>query len=140
MSVTSKEGLLSGEYAWQRYPTVYAKSVNLSRKLKDEYDAVLSKYDLLIMPTTITPSNLLPLVDASPLVHTDAAKGKLENTSAFNASGHPALAMPIGFVPAQEDSNIRLPTSMQIVGRYWDEATILRAAYAWEQSVNWKEF
>jgi amidase len=140
MSVTSKEGLLSGEYAWQRYPTVYAKAVNLSRKLKDEYDAVLSKFDLLIMPTTITPSSPLPLVDAPPLVHTDASKGKLENTSAFNASGHPALAMPIGFVPAQEDFSIRLPASMQIVGRYWDEATILRAAYAWEQSVNWKEF
>jgi amidase len=139
MSVVSKEGLISGEYAWQRYPTVYAKAVNLSRRLKDEYDAVLSKFDLLIMPTTITPSRPLPPVDAPPSVHIDASKGKLENTSAFNASGHPALAMPIGFVPAQEDPKIRLPASMQIVGKYWDEATILRAAYAWEQSVNWKE-
>jgi amidase len=140
MSVVSKEGLLCGEYAWQHYPTVYAKAVNLSRKLKDEYDSVLSKYDLLIMPTTITPSNPLPRLDASPLVHIDASKGKLENSSPFNASGHPALAMPIGFVPASEDSSIRLPASMQIVGKYWDEATILRAAYAWENCVNWKEF
>lgn len=136
----SKEGLLSGEYAWQRYPNVYGKSVNLARKLKDEYDSVLAKYDLLVMPTTITPSNPLPLVEASPLTHIDASKGKLENTSAFNASGHPALAMPIAFVPAPEDPKVRLPASMQIVGKYWDEATILRAAYAWERAANWKGF
>ena len=136
----SKEGLLSGEYAWQRHPTLYAKSVNLARKLQNEYDAALDKYDLLVMPTTITASNALPALDATPLTHIDASKGKLENTSAFNASGHPALAMPIAFVPAVEDTSIRLPASMQIVGKYWDEVTILKAAYAWERAVKWQDF
>lgn len=140
MSVMTKEGLLSGEYAWEHHPLIYAKSANLVRKLTDEYDAVLAKYDLLVMPTTITPSNPLPPVDGSPLQHIDAAKGKLENTSAFNASGHPALAMPIGFVPAAEDPNVKLPASMQIVGKYWDELTILKAAYAWERAAKWQDF
>ncbi|KAF2101551.1 putative amidase [Rhizodiscina lignyota] len=141
MSVMTKEGLLSGEYAWQRYPTVYAKSVNLCRKLKEEYDAALAKYDLLVMPTTITASSPLPPVTGSPLVHIDASKGKLENTCSFNATGHPCLSMPIGLVPAPEDASIKLPASMQIVGKYWDEPKIFQAAYAWEQSVGkWQNF
>jgi amidase len=138
----SKEGLLSGEYAWQRYPTVYAKSVNLARQLKDTYDATLEKYDVLIMPTTITPANKLPPVKSSPLVHIDAAKGKLENTSAFNASGHPALAMPIGFVEKIDEETrgkVRLPVSCQIVGKWWDEAKVLKVGYAWEGARDWKE-
>lgn len=141
MSVMIKEALISGEYAWKRYSTLYPKVVNLMRKLRDEYDKALEQYDVLVMPTTITESNKLPSTDASPLEHMDASKGKLENTSPFNASGHPALAVPIGLVPSRENPSINLPTSMQIVGRYWDELTILKIAYAWEREVgNWKEF
>ncbi|KAL3486573.1 amidase signature domain-containing protein [Aspergillus germanicus] len=140
MSVMSKEGLLSGEYAWQNYATVYPKAVNIMRKLKDLYNEVLSSVDVIVMPTTLTPANLLPPSDATPIAQMEAAKGMTENTCAFNATGHPALALPIGFVPAKTDNSIRLPASMQIVGRWYDEATILRVAYAWEQAVDWKTF
>lgn len=141
MSVMIKEALISGEYAWKHYSTLYPKVVNLMRKLRDEYDKALEQYDVLVMPTTITESNMLPSTDASPLEYMDASKGKLENTSPFNASGHPALAVPIGLVPSRENPSINLPTSMQIVGRYWDELKILKVAYAWEREVgNWKEF
>jgi amidase len=138
MSVMSKEGLLSGEYAWQNYATVYPKAVNIMRKLKDLYDDVLSSVDVIVMPTTLTPANLLPPPDATPIAQMEAAKGMTENTCAFNATGHPALALPIGFVPAKTEESIRLPASMQIVGKWYDEATILRVAYAWEQAVDWK--
>ncbi|RAO70613.1 uncharacterized protein BHQ10_006625 [Talaromyces amestolkiae] len=141
MSVMIKEALISGEYAWKHYSTLYPKVVNLMRKLRDDYDKALEQYDVLVMPTTITESNKLPATDASPLEHINASKGKLENTSPFNASGHPALAVPIGLVPSRENPSIDLPTSMQIVGRYWDELTILKIAYAWEREIgNWKEF
>ncbi|KAK2800737.1 hypothetical protein FQN51_005877 [Onygenales sp. PD_10] len=140
MSVMSKDGYLGGEFAWKRYATVYPKAVNIMRKLKDLYDEVFSSVDLIVMPTILLPANRLPAVDAKPVAQMEAAKGMTENTCSFNATGHPALAMPIGFVPARDDQNIRLPASMQIVGRWHDEVTILRAAYAWEQTVNWKEF
>ena len=39
----------------------------------------------------------------------------------------------------EEDRNIRLPIALQIVGKYFDEATIYRAAGAWEKAYNWKE-
>ncbi|CEL09701.1 hypothetical protein ASPCAL12834 [Aspergillus calidoustus] len=140
MSVMSKEGLLSGEYAWLNYATVYPKAVNIMLKLKDLYDEVLSSVDVIVMPKTLTPANPLPPPDATPVAQMEAAKGMTENTGAFNATGHPALALPIGFVPAKTDESIKLSASMQIVGKWYDEATILLVAYEWEQSVDWKTF
>ncbi|EME38217.1 hypothetical protein DOTSEDRAFT_92323 [Dothistroma septosporum NZE10] len=139
MNFTSKEGLLSGELGWTGYPLAYPKAVNLNRKLKDMYDQALQEVDYLVMPTTVTPSNPYPDPAAPPLEQSNASAGKLENTCAFNGSGHPALAMPIGMVPSQEDNELKLPASMQIVGRYWDEVGILKVAYAWETKQDWKK-
>jgi len=139
-SVMSLEGMMSGEYGWQHFPLAYPKAINLGRKVREAYDAALAKYDLLIMPTTMTPADPLPSVDASPLEHMGKATGKLENTSPFNVSGHPALAFPIGLVPSATDPDVQIPASMQVVGKYWNEAKILQAAYAWERSVDWKTF
>ncbi|KAL4885757.1 amidase signature domain-containing protein [Aspergillus karnatakaensis] len=139
MAVMSREGLLSGEFAWQNYSTLYPKAVNIMRKLKDQYNEILSSVDVIVMPTTLCPANRLPPADATPVVQMDAAKGMTDNTCAFNATGHPALAMPIGFVAAKEDEQVRLPASMQIVGKWYDEVTVLKFAYAWEQAINWRE-
>jgi len=128
MSVVSKNSVFGGDYGWERFPHVYAKAINLSRKLSEEYDRALNDFDVLIMPTTITPADPLPAI------------GKLDNTCPFNATGHPALAFPIAFVPAKANKNIRVPTSMQVVGKHFDEITCLKVAYAWECSTNWKEF
>ncbi|KAK6864795.1 amidase signature enzyme [Apiospora arundinis] len=152
MSAFSHEGLLAGELGWSEYPLAYGKAVNLARQLRDSYDAVLGvrlgrqqqqqqqQYDLLILPTTLRASFPLPAVDSSPVAHMDAGRGMTENTACFNGTGHPALAMPIGFVPSEADPNIMVPCSLQIVGKFWDEMTILKAAYAWEQAVNWRTF
>lgn len=140
MNITSKDGFFAGELGRRDFPTAYPKSVNLMRKVKDAYDAALREVDFLIMPTTVTPSNPYPPPDATPLQQSNAAIGKLENTCSFNRSGHPALAMPIGFVPAKEDSGINPPASLQVVGTYWDEAAILKVAYAWENAQDWKTF
>jgi amidase len=108
--------------------------------LTDTYDEALKKYDVLIMPTTITPSNPLPLETDSAITKMSKTIGKLENTCQFNASGHPALAIPIGFVPAQADEKVKVPTSMQIVGRHFDEVTCLKVGFAWEDARSWKDF
>lgn len=140
MNLTSKEGLLSGELGWTQYPQAHAKAVNLMRKVKDMYDKALQEVDFLIMPTTVTPSNPYPHPTAPPLEQWNASAGKLENTSSFNGTGHPALAMPIGLVPSKDDPDLKLPTSLQIVGRYWDEVGILKVAYAWEKAQDWTSF
>lgn len=140
MSVICKEGLLSGEFAWKHYSTVYPKAVNIMRKLKEKYDEAFSSVDLIVMPTTLSCATRLPSADTTPMAQLEAAQGMIDNTCAFNATGHPALAMPIGLINIEQNSDINLPTSLQIVGKWHDELTILRAAYAWDQSVNQKNF
>ena len=55
------------------------------------------------------------------------------------ASGHPALAIPVGFVPAEHDKTIKLPTSLQTVGRKFDDITCLKVGAAFEKAYNWRE-
>jgi aspartyl-tRNA(Asn)/glutamyl-tRNA(Gln) amidotransferase subunit A len=54
-------------------------------------------------------------------------------TNPFNLSGSPALSVPCGFTQAG------LPVGLQIVGRHWDEATVLRVGHAYEQATEWHE-
>jgi len=49
----------------------------------------------------------------------------------FNVTGHPALALMAGL------SKAGLPLSIQLVGRYWEEATLLRVAAAFERATSW---
>jgi len=52
----------------------------------------------------------------------------LRFTAPFNVTGQPALALPTGLAPGG------LPLSMQIVGRPFDEATVLQVASAYEKA------
>ncbi len=54
----------------------------------------------------------------------------LANTAPFDISHHPAMAIPCGM------SNC-LPVSMMLIGKHFDEPTIYRVAYAFEQSGDW---
>ena len=54
------------------------------------------------------------------------------NTAPFDISDHPAMAIPCGMSDG-------LPVSMMLVGRHFDEPTIYRAAYAFEQAGDWRQ-
>ncbi|CAK7207238.1 hypothetical protein SEUCBS139899_010048 [Sporothrix eucalyptigena] len=138
MNIVSKEGLLAGALGWSNHPLAYAKAVNLMRQLRHKYDEAMEEVDVLVMPTILAPSQPLPAVDAPPLQQLAASKGLLENCSPFNGTGHPALAMPIGLVPSETDATIMLPASLQMVGKFFDEARMLQVAYAWETAYTWK--
>ena len=98
------------------------------------YDAALADADVLVMPTCRTtaapyvppPAPAEALADALGRGRSGAAR----NTRPFNYTGHPALAVPCGKVGG-------LPVSMQLVGRAFDDALLLRTAYAYQQSVDW---
>jgi len=55
-----------------------------------------------------------------------------QNTGPFNVTGHPALSINAGFCDG-------LPVGMMIVGRKFDEATVLNVAYAYEKIRDAKE-
>jgi amidase len=60
-----------------------------------------------------------------------AAFDTISNTCQFDISGHPAMSVPCGLRDG-------LPVGMMLVGRYFDEATIYRAAHAFEQERDWR--
>jgi amidase len=81
--------------------------------------------------------------DASPIEQIAKQIGLTSNTAPFNQSGHPVLALPIGKLEVLEgpgeDDKVKLPVSMQIIGKWWDEMTVYETAYAWERSNDWTQ-
>lgn len=95
--------------------------------LKAAYDSALANHDLLIMPTVATKAPLIPAPGCSREEYLVAAIGMVANTAAFNFSGHPAMNVPCGMSQG-------LPIGMMLVGRAGDDATVLRAADAWQRN------
>ncbi|KAJ7158834.1 amidase signature domain-containing protein [Mycena filopes] len=135
--------LLGGQYLKDKRPGMTDKAINLSRKLKDTYQAVFDQgIDLLLLPCTPTISNYTSSISDSVMEKMAKTIGITQNTAPFNVSGHPAMSLPIGMLPIierEQDSHIKLPIGMQIVGGLFEEAKIYRAAFAWEQSYDWRK-
>ena len=130
LSETLKFTMVLGEYFIKHHHgRFYAKAQNLSRQLALAYDTALADYDLLLMPTL--PMTATPLPDRDAPLDEVLLRGFeiLTNTCPFNVTGHPAMSLPCGAVDG-------LPVGMMLVARHWDEATIYRAAYAFEQTAN----
>jgi amidase len=133
---------MAGLYCWSQYPSLYGKAMNLYRRLADEYDTALSSVDVLITPTTPFVADRHAPPGAGPAEQLRKSRGVAINTVCFNASGHPAMNLPIGFLPPNDDGGkedgVMLPVGMQIVGKMLDEAMIYRVGAAWEASFDWK--
>ncbi|CAK7227157.1 hypothetical protein SBRCBS47491_006474 [Sporothrix bragantina] len=139
MFATSKFSMMSGMYLWKNHPTLYGKAMNLYRRLADEYTTALKDVSVLITPTTPTVANRHAAPDAGPLEQMNKSRGVACNTVCFNASGHPAMSLPVGFLPAADNDLIKLPVGMQIVGGMFDEATVYQVGAAWEAAFDWKK-
>ena len=105
--------------------TQYVQAQRLRRVLTRKVDALFENVDVLL--TAIIPG-------AAPVLEeTDDGPWRRQQplASVFNVTGHPAMAQPCGF------SANGLPLSAQFVGRHFDEATVLRVGYAYEQAAGW---
>jgi amidase len=129
---TTKLAALIGTHMRNTYGTrYYGKAMNLSRQLRAAYDRALEKYDLLLMPTTPMKATKIPEPTASREEYVERALEVIVNTCPFNMTHHPAMAIPCGMSDG-------LPLSMMLIGRHFEEPTIYRAAYAFEQAEDWK--
>jgi len=134
MAETVKMVMLLGEYMHRNYHgRYYAKAQNLRRSLRDAYDAVLAEHDLLVMPTIPFRATEIPPPDCSREDYVTLALNMVGNTCPFDVSGHPAMSVPC----AKVDD---LPVGMMLIGRRFDEATVLRAAAAFEALGDWQSF
>ncbi|MBD9541391.1 amidase [Ensifer sp. ENS04] len=128
-SPTTKVGVILAAYMKQQYHGVfYGRAQNLSRRLTSAYDQVLSKYDLVVMPTTPqTAHEVLPSPEVDRRAHISQALNMLWNTATFDLTGHPSISVPCRDVSG-------LPVGLMFTGRAFDETTVLRAAHAYEVS------
>lgn len=105
------------------YDAYYKKAQNLRGAIVRAFDAALKKCDLILAPTVPMTAFPLDFAGADPVETylTDIC------TVPVNVAGLPAVSVPCGF-----DSK-GLPIGMQLIGRRFDEAGILRAAYRFQQ-------
>ncbi len=131
LSDSLKNTMLLGHYMVTRYRGhYYAKAQNLVRRLRRAYDEVLTRCDLLLMPTVPVVATPLPEPDASVEVVLDRAFGMIANTAQFNCTHHPAMSLPCGIVDG-------LSVGLMLVAKPFDEETIYRAAAGFERGVDW---
>lgn len=132
LSDSLKNTMLLGWYMISRYRgRYYAKAQNLVRRLRRAYDEALREVDILLMPTVPITAPPIPPADAPLELILKRAFEMLPNTAPFDATHHPALSLPCGHLDG-------LPVGLMLVGRHFEEATLYRAAYAFEQAVDWR--
>ena len=102
--------------------------------LRAEMRAVLARHDLLLCPTAHQAAP--PIAAARGVItsrHEVAGRFFTRRSYVTPAAlaGLPAIAVPCGFTRSG------MPLSLQLIARYFDEGTLLRAAHAYEQSCEW---
>lgn len=105
----------------------YVQAQRARSRVKREFAQVLQKVDVIATPTELNPAPTFQEFD--PV--SKALNRSL--TGAFSLTGMPAISLPCGF------SHSGLPIGLQIAGKPFDEPTVLRVAYAYEQRVRWYE-
>lgn len=112
----------------------YARALRALEHFRAQMATFFTKYDLLLCPTNAVPA--FPVGQRPKMVdghEVDFLWGAFPFTTAFNLTGQPAISVPCGF------SSEGLPLGLQIVGRFGDEVTVLRAAAAFEQAHPWAD-
>ncbi len=123
-----KRRIMLGTYALSAgyYDAYYLKAQKVRTLIRREFDRAFEKYDALVTPTSpVVPFKIGERMD-------DPLQMYLSDvcTLPMNIAGIPGISIPAGFVDG-------LPVGLQIVGRPLGEETLLRVAYAYEQSTDW---
>ena len=124
-----KRRIMLGTYVLSAgyYDAYYLKALQVRTLLRRDYEQAFERCDVVALPTTPTAAFRLGEKVDDPL------QMYLEDifTVGANLAGIPAISVPCGFTAG------RLPIGFQLQGRMFDEATMLRAAHAYEQATPW---
>ena len=110
------------------YDAYYLKAQQVRTLIKAEFDAVLSSVDALLAPTSPTVAFKIGAKTEDPLLMylNDAC------TLPVNIAGLPGISVPCGLADG-------LPVGLQVIGRAFDEATVLRVADAYQRSAGFAD-
>lgn len=123
-----KRRIMLGTFALSSgyYDAYYKKAQQVRTLIKQDFDKVFEKYDVIVGPTAPTPAFKIGAQIDDPL--TMYANDLL--TIPVNLAGVPGISVPCGF-----DNG--LPMGLQIIGKHFDEATVYRVAHAFEQATDY---
>ena len=125
----AKRRIMLGTYALSSgyYDAYYKKGQQVRTLLKQDFEKAFEKVDVIVTPTSPAPAFKLGEKTEDPL--------KMYLTDIFtisaNLAGIPAISVPCGITSGN------LPVGLQIIGRHFDEESIFKIAYAYEQATEW---
>ncbi|MBI3597543.1 MAG: Asp-tRNA(Asn)/Glu-tRNA(Gln) amidotransferase subunit GatA [Nitrospirae bacterium] len=126
-----KRRIMLGTYALSSgyYDAYYRKAQCVRTLIKNDFDEAFKQVDVIVTPTA--PSAAFKIGEKTK----DPLQMYLSDifTISVNIVGIPAVSMPCGF------TQTGLPIGLQIMGRPFAEATVLNAAYAYEQATEWRK-
>ncbi|MED3622662.1 Asp-tRNA(Asn)/Glu-tRNA(Gln) amidotransferase subunit GatA [Neobacillus thermocopriae] len=123
-----KRRIMLGTFALSSgyYDAYYKKAQKVRTLIKQDFENIFEKYDVIIGPTTPTPAFKIgeKIDDPMTMYVNDIL------TIPVNLAGVPGISVPCGFDQG-------LPLGLQIIGKHFDEATIYRVAHAFEQATDY---
>ncbi|MGH7263420.1 MAG: amidase family protein, partial [Candidatus Rokuibacteriota bacterium] len=125
-----KRRVMLGTYALSAgyYEAYYGRAQRVRTLIRRDFDRAFEQVDLIVSPTAPTPAFKLGEKTEDPLAM------YLNDVFTIPAplAGVPAISVPCGF------SSSGLPIGLHLTGRPFDEATLFRAAYAYERTTAWR--
>ncbi len=126
-----KRRIMLGTYALSAgyYDAYYGKAQRVRTLVSRDFEQAFKEVDVIAAPTAPTSAFKIGEKAQDPL------QMYLSDiyTISSNLAGIPALSVPCGFTPDN------LPVGLQLMGRPFDEETVLRAGYAYEKNTEWSE-
>ncbi len=104
----------------------YALARQAQREWQRKMEDLFTRYDILLAPTCGIAA---PIIEESEGVETTRRLTRF--TYPFNLAQIPVISVPCGFT--QE----HMPIGLQIAARHWNEALVLRVAWAYQQATDW---
>jgi aspartyl-tRNA(Asn)/glutamyl-tRNA(Gln) amidotransferase subunit A len=128
-----KRRIILGAYVLSSgyYDAYYLRAQKVRTLIRDDFTRAFEKVDAIICPTSPEPAFKTGERINDPL------KMYLSDifTIAANLAGNCGISIPCGFATSEE--GVRLPVGLQLLGKPWEEATLLQIAHAYEQSTEW---
>jgi len=126
-----KRRIILGTYVLSSgyYDAYYKKAQKVRTLIKDQFNSAFEKYDVIIAPTAPNVAFNIGEKSNNPL------ELYMEDlcTVPINVAGVPSISIPCGV------NSEGMPIGMQLIGKQFDEETIIRAAYTYEQETKFRE-
>lgn len=124
-----KRRIILGTYALSSgyYDAYYKKAQQVRTLIRKDFEKAFEMADVIVTPTTPAPAFRIgeKIEDPLQMYLTDIF------TISINLAGVPGISVPCGFTSGG------LPVGLQIIGKHFDEETVLKTAYAYEQATEW---